>query len=999
MVRGPAYMPIIQRMAWVVLATDQQMPRISDLAIRDPGQGAVLYATTRYGGAVTAWSMAGTGLARIDSAAHIRADLPGAVAGLGFLTLSGGGLGLLSGGGVGGAMVLHPLQGDGGFGAAGNLGTFPTFADDLIHTVTVSLGGGAQTVYGGIAGASGIGRLSFSATGSLTGQSRTADTVQTHADRVTALATAQVGGQDYLFSASTTDPGITVWTISATGALSVASNLGVAEDLWIAAPTALEVAVVAGKSYLILAAAGSSSLSVMQIMTDGSLQQTDHVLDDLGSRFAGVTALATLSHAGQSYVVAGGADDGISLFQLLPDGRLLALAHLADSTTMGLADISAISLQSRAQGLDIFVASASEAGLTRLRVELGAAGIMAEATPGGGALAGSAGSDMLCGADAADQISAGAGDDVLIDGAGADTLTGGTGADIFVLSDDGALDRILDFTPGQDRLDLSEWGYLRNLGQLDLVSTATGMRITYGDEVLDLHSASGTPISRAQLSFDMLVPQTRIPPVLSNTPGVYQSGTDIIGTIASERLVASAEGNQLFGNGGQDTLLGGAGQDRLFGGSGHDRLSGNGGDDVLTGGVGNDILWGGAGSDRAIFGLASTMVSATAGSNSITLMSAEGRDVIYDDVEFFVFTDRTLTYAQAALLVRGAIDGTAAGDVLTGTAQADLIRGLGGGDWITPGRGNDTVDGGTGADMVSFSDQSRGGSIDLAAGLALFGTEADRLVGIENVTASSYADLITGDAGTNRLRGMGDYDWFIGSGGGDLIEGGNGRDMMSYQNAMAGVTVDLGQKKGLAGQALGDVYDSIERASGSSYADVFYGDVAENDFRGFAGNDLFYGSAGGRERYDGGAGVDMVSYGTSSAGVIASLQLGYGTGGDAARDLYTEIENLTGSSYADRLTGDGGRNMLRGLAGDDLLFGGAGVDQLYGGAGRDVMDGGAGSDYAYFSGTRSQFTLTRTGAETVSVTGLGAALSQGRDSLIHVEYFVFSDRTVSIWDL
>lgn len=994
-------MPTIQRMTWVVLATDQQMPRISDLEIRDPelGPGPVLYATTRYGGAVTAWSMADTGLTRIDSAAHTRVDLPGAVAGLGFLTLPGGGLGVLSGGGVGGAMVLHPIVTDGSFGLPGNLGTFPTFAGDLIHTVTVNLAAGAQVIYGGIAGSSGIGRLGFSAAGTLSGQTLIADTALTHADRVTALTQAQVAGQTYLFSASTIDPGITVWTVSATGGLSVASNLGVGQGLWAAAPTAMEVAVIGGKSFLILAAAGSASLSVMQIMADGGLQQTDHVLDDLGSRFAGVTALATVSLAGQSYVVAGGADDGISLFQLLPDGRLLALAHLADSQSMGLADVSAISLQARAGGLDIFVASASEAGLTRLRVELGSAGILSHADPAGGALAGSAGSDMLWGDAAADQITGGAGDDVLIDGAGADTLTGGTGADIFVLSADGELDRVLDFTPGQDRLDLSGWGYVRNLGQLSMVATATGMRITYGDEILDLRSASGSPISPAQLNFDMLVAQTRLPPVLSNTPGVYQSGTDIIGTIASERLVATAQGNQLFGNGGHDTLFGGAGRDRLFGGSGNDRLSGDGGDDLLAGALGNDLIWGGVGSDRVTYGLASTAVTATAGSGNITMVSAEGRDVISDDVEYFVFTDRTLTYAQAALLVRGAIDGTAAGDVLTGTTRAELIRGLGGGDWLTPGRGNDTIDGGAGTDMISFSDQSRGGSIDLAAGLALFGTETDRLISIENVTASSYADVITGSVGANRLRGMGDYDWVIGSGGGDTIEGGSGQDMISYQNATAGVMVDLGQRKGLAGQALGDTYDGIERASGSSYADVFYGDAAENDFRGFAGNDVFYGSVGGRERYDGGAGIDTISYGTVRAGVIASLQLSYGAGGDAARDLYTGIENLTGSSYADRLTGDGGRNMLRGLAGDDFLFGGAGTDQLHGGAGRDVIDGGPGSDYASFSGPRAAFTLTRTGADTVTVTGIGAAAAEGRDQLIQIEYLVFSDRIVSIWDL
>ncbi len=51
----------------------------------------------------------------------------------------------------------------------------------------------------------------------------------------------------------------------------------------------------------------------------------------------------------------------------------------------------------------------------------------------------------------------GAGDDVLIGGRGDDTLTGGPGADTFLwqLGDTGH-DVVTDFTPGTDRLDLSQ---------------------------------------------------------------------------------------------------------------------------------------------------------------------------------------------------------------------------------------------------------------------------------------------------------------------------------------------------------------------------------------------------------------------------------------------------------------------------------------------------------------------------------------------------------------
>ena len=48
--------------------------------------------------------------------------------------------------------------------------------------------------------------------------------------------------------------------------------------------------------------------------------------------------------------------------------------------------------------------------------------------------------------------------------------------------------------------------------------------------------------------------------------------------------------------------------------------------------------------------------------------------------------------------------------------------------------------------------------------------------------------------------------------------------------------------------------------------------------------------------------------------------------GDAAGDVYTNIENLQGSNFNDVLRGDGTYNYLRGGAGGDVLDGGAGRD-------------------------------------------------------------------------
>lgn len=71
---------------------------------------------------------------------------------------------------------------------------------------------------------------------------------------------------------------------------------------------------------------------------------------------------------------------------------------------------------------------------------------------------GNAGANVLIGNSGANRLSAFDGDDTLDGGLGADVLAGGAGADLFVFSTalgGGNVDRLLDFTPGEDRIALS----------------------------------------------------------------------------------------------------------------------------------------------------------------------------------------------------------------------------------------------------------------------------------------------------------------------------------------------------------------------------------------------------------------------------------------------------------------------------------------------------------------------------------------------------------------
>jgi Ca2+-binding RTX toxin-like protein len=132
---------------------------------------------------------------------------------------------------------------------------------------------------------------------------------------------------------------------------------------------------------------------------------------------------------------------------------------------------------------------------------------------------------------------------------------------------------------------------------------------------------------------------------------------------------------------------------------------------------------------------------------------------------------------------------------------------------------------------------------------------------------------------------------------------------------------------------------------GTSEDDFFFAGGGDDTLFGFDGNDTFHASAG-EDTMLGGAGSDTVDYSAIAeqapnlglTGVVVSLREGFGAEvGQTSRDLYSSIENVTGSNWRDFIEGDGNNNVLRGLDGDDFIEGLGGADTLEGGAGIDSL--------------------------------------------------------------
>src|SRR4029078_2775343 len=96
----------------------------------------------------------------------------------------------------------------------------------------------------------------------------------------------------------------------------------------------------------------------------------------------------------------------------------------------------------------------------------------------------------------------------------------------------------------------------------------------------------------------------------------------------------------------------------------------------------------------------------------------------------------------------------------------------------------------------------------------------DLLIGIENLTGSLFADVLTGDDAANTLDGGYGEDAFYVEGGADTLIGGPGTDTANYVSSNAGVQVSLTTHAGSGGHAQGDLLIGIENLTGSLFADV-----------------------------------------------------------------------------------------------------------------------------------------------------------------------------------
>ena len=578
-----------------------------------------------------------------------------------------------------------------------------------------------------------------------------------------------------------------------------------------------------------------------------------------------------------------------------------------------------------------------------------------------------------------------AGDDTLYAGEGDDTIIGASGND--VIQGRGGNDSI-DGNAGTNLLiyDYATVGISANLTTGKVSVTPTDI-----DTVVNIQNISGTNFNDTfvgkignnvidgrggndVVSYEYVNDTTPLSIAIdeSGTFTVTISGGDVDTLINIEGIIGGA---------GNDTIIGSTKDNMLGGGAGNNSLFANDGNDTIIGGTGNDIIDGGTGIDVVTYAnLTATSIALTSSGSDITIAFYNGSSLIKTDIlrniEQFFATNNNETINAIALADGGpSISGAGGNDSIIGNDFSNALFGSGGMDTIRGGGGNDSIDGGNadGTDWVDYSYAGVGLNFTLNNTLptsvtVLPGSDVDRLINIENIIGSDFADTLSGDSFANYIVGGGGNDCISGGGGKDTLDGGGGAnavDTLNYSYATA-VSVTLkGSSFGYASVSSSDIDQIInfEIVVGSNGADTITGDSLANNLSGGFGNDCLFGGDGadtisggsGADTLDGGSGVDLLdySYQTSSLfGVSVNLTKGRASVSNGTdSDFLQNFENVLGSGGNDTIIGDDSTNAISSGAGADTVLAGGGNDTVAGNAGNDCLDGGAGSadwlDYSY----------------------------------------------------
>eukprot|EP01030_Chromulinospumella_sphaerica_P001268 gene1268-1241_t len=545
--------------------------------------------------------------------------------------------------------------------------------------------------------------------------------------------------------------------------------------------------------------------------------------------------------------------------------------------------------------------------------------------------------DQLTGNELVNKLYGGGGNDILTGGAGADTLSGGEGTDTAAYK--GAISGVkASLTQPSANTGDAQGDVLLSIENLtgsalaDTLEGNAGSNVlsgSGGDDVLvgrgggdHYHGGDGSDTADYTDALDKVVINLAYQEnnagaaagdSLQSIERVADSGVDVV----SYEGINTPVRVSLFTGGTNNATAGQQGSTETFSGIENLRATSGSTDAVGDAFASVEVFVGSQWSDTFLASTASTWIrGGDTGATRVTdTVDYSASEISGDGSGADVDLARD-NQTSASVTVAGGRQGTlwAKGDVFSnlqkviGTAKDDTFW-AGGAPMAIDG-GADTL---SGSNTVSFEASTSAGvsaSLMSSPGITLTGWAVNKTyTNIQNLTGTTLADVLEGDAKNNVLSGGAGDDVFKGTLGLDTLIGGAGNDTADFSSVTTalnmslangtGLTIRMDSVVGATFDAAGDTFAAdIEGVIGTRFADSLYGRSTFEFLQGGAGDDTLYGSLGA-DILEGNAGTNTADYSASTAVTINLLDGTAELGGFAEGDLLLNIQhiNTTGDSF------------------------------------------------------------------------------------------------------
>lgn len=256
--------------------------------------------------------------------------------------------------------------------------------------------------------------------------------------------------------------------------------------------------------------------------------------------------------------------------------------------------------------------------------------------------------------------------------------------------------------------------------------------------------------------------------------------------------------NRVRGSNFDDILLGNNNNNWIRGGRGNDHIDGRGGDNNVadyrsasgpvtvslftgtsTGADGNDTLL----NIQTIRGSNFNDLLITSHEDFNQLRGMLGNDTLVGGSGYDIAQYNNAPGSVVVDLFAGTSSGADGNDLLIdinaviGSQFDDTLRGDNANNYFNPLNGNDTIDGRGGRDIIGYLGFESAVTVNLALGFAVAENKLDKLINIESVWGTQFADRLTGNESNNFFRGYG---------GNDTIDGAGGLDFSAYTTGVFG---------------------------------------------------------------------------------------------------------------------------------------------------------------------------------------------------------------------